>query len=203
MTLRVPSQRIAALALLGIFAATSQAGAQATFPGAWAGKWSGTLRTYAPPDSVRNTIPVTLEIQRESDGKAYLWRTIFNADTMRGIRPYRLVIENAAKGLYATDESNGVLLDETFIAGVLTSVFQVGTRFISNRYAVHGDTLTQELLWWESAPTRTVKGSGANAEGGAEILSYRVLGLQRAMMTRVRASQAGRQSNRPRRRVPR
>ena len=156
------------------------------FPAAWAGKWSGTLSTIAPPDSVRNRIPITLEIAPESTGSAYRWTTVFNADTVRGLRPYRLLVENAAKGLFATDEGNGVLLDETYIGGVLTSVFKVQTRVLESRYVLRGDTLTHELTWWESAPTRTVRGQGANAEGGAEITSYRVLGMQRSVMTRRR-----------------
>ncbi len=161
--------------------------AQKRFPDAWAGRWVGTLTTYSPPDSVRNRIPISLEITPlESDPTSFAWRTIFNTDTVRGLRPYRLIVEDAAKGLYATDEGNGVLLDETWIAGVLTSVFQVQTRVLHSRYSLQGDTLTHELTWWNTAPTRSVKGAGANSEGGAEIRSFRVTGMQRAVMVRQR-----------------
>ena len=163
------------------------ASAQPTFPATWAGRWVGTLTTFAPPDSVRNRIPISLEITPlETDPASYAWRTVFNADTVRGRRPYRLVAENAAKGLFATDEGNGVLLDETWIGGTLTSVFQVRTRVLHSRYTLRGDTLTHELSWWDSAPTRSVRGAGANAEGGAEIRSFRVQGMQRSVMVRQR-----------------
>ncbi|MCC7055347.1 MAG: hypothetical protein IT355_18890 [Gemmatimonadaceae bacterium] len=155
------------------------------FPEAWAGQWSGTLTTYSPPDSVRNRIPISLRIAREPAGGAWTWRTIFNADTVRGNRPYRLVVEDVARGHYATDEGNGVLLDETVIGGMLTSVFQVQSRVLESRYTLRGDTLVHELTWWDITPTRTVKGSGANAEGGAEIRSFRVQGLQRSVMVRA------------------
>lgn len=173
--------------LLGV-AQARVAGAQAPvrFPESWAGHWVGTLTTYGPPDSVRNRIPISLDIAREAGGLAWTWRTIFNADTLRGDRPYRLVVEDAARGRYATDEGNGVLLDETFIAGTLVSVFQVQSRVLENRTTVRGDTLVQELMWWDTTPTRTVKGSGANSEAGAEIRSYRVQGLQRSVMVRPR-----------------
>ncbi len=95
-------------------------------------------------------------------------------------------MEDVAKGHYATDEGKGVLLDETYIAGVLTSVFQVQTRVLESRYTLRGDTLTHELTWWDAAPSRSVKGSGANAEGGAEIRSFRVQGMQRSVMVRQR-----------------
>lgn len=169
------------LALLPCGALSAQS---ARFPDAWIGQWQGTLTTISPPDSVRNRIPISLEIAREATGSAYTWKTIFNADTVRGLRPYRLLVEDAAKGLFATDEGNGVLLDETFLGGVLTSVFRVQTRVLESRYSLRGDTLTHELSWWEAAPTRTVKGQGANSEGGAEITSYRVLGMQRSVMVR-------------------
>ena len=156
------------------------------FPDTWIGRWSGTLTTASPPDSVRNRIPITLEIAREATGSAYTWRTVFNRDTVRGLRPYRMIPENPARGHYATDEANGVLLDETYIDGTLSSVFQVGDQVLSSRYALRGDTLTHEVLWWKPTPTRTVRGSGANSEQGATIMSFRVLGMQRAVFTRER-----------------
>ena len=69
----------------------------------------------------------------------------------------RLLVEDAVRGLYATDEANGVLLDDSYIAGVLTSVFQVQTRVLSSRYSVRGDTLMHELTWWDTTPTQTVQ----------------------------------------------
>jgi hypothetical protein len=176
--------RTAGLASALLTAGTLQA--QARFPEAWAGKWSGTLTTLSAPDSVRNRIPITLEIAREASGTGYSWLTVFNADTVRGRRPYRLVTEDAAKGRYATDEGNGVLLEETYIGGMLVSVFQVQTRVLESRYMLRGDTLTHEITWWDATPERTAKGEGANAEGGVAIPSYRVQGLQRAVMTRQR-----------------
>jgi hypothetical protein len=171
-----------------LIALATQASAQSPqrFPDTWVGHWSGTLNTYAAPDSVRNTIPITLDIARDPSDSGFTWKTVFNADTVRGVRPYRLLVEAPLKGHYATDEGNGVLLDETLIGGVLTSVFQVQTRVLESRYSVRGDTLTHELTWWDVSPTRTVKGSGANSEGGAEIRSFRVLGMQRAVMVRRR-----------------
>jgi hypothetical protein len=181
---RRPAVAIAGVTL-GVVSHTASLSAQGSFPAAWAGQWRGTLTTYVPPDSVRNRIPISLLIAPDpADSRAYLWRTIFNADTVRGNRPYRLLIDNAAQGRYATDESNGVLLEDTWIGGVLTSVFQVQTRVLQSRYELRGDTLTHELTWWDATPSRTVKGAGANAEGGATITSHRVQGMQRAVMVR-------------------
>ncbi len=94
------------LTLAGLLVWSSRATAQAAppFPASWIGRWAGTLTTIAPPDSVRNRIPIALE----------------------------------------------------------------------NRYTLRRDTVVHELTWWDTSPTRTMKGSGANADGGAEVRSFRV-----------------------------
>jgi hypothetical protein len=158
--------------------------AQPRFPDSWVGQWVGTLSTFAPPDSVRNRIRITLEIAREASGTGYTWRSVFNADTIRGVRPYRLLIDDANLGRYIIDESNGVLLDASYVDGVLTSVFQVKSVVLESRYFLRGDTLTHELTWWDAASSRTATGAGANAEGGAEVKSFRVQGMQRSVIVR-------------------
>jgi hypothetical protein len=179
--------RGAACALTATVLTAHSARAQQRFPDAWLGNWSGTLTTLSPPDSVRNQIPISLLIAKEPNGSGHVWRTVFNADTVRGVRPYRLIAEDPAKGMYATDEGNGILLDDTQIGNTLTSVFRVGPRVLHSTYSLRGDTLTHQLTWWDTTATRSVKGSGANSEGGEPVTSYRVRGMQRAVMTRVPA----------------
>ncbi len=159
--------------------------AQPHFPAQWAGRWEGVLTTTSPPDSVRSRIPVSLLIAREDTGSAWTWRTVFNADTVRGVRPYRLVVRDAARDLYATDERNGLELESTWVAGALVSVFQVGNRVLESRHSMHGDTLVHDITWWSATPASRKRGSGANAEQGAEVLSFRVEGRQRAALRRV------------------
>lgn len=175
------------LLLLALSLATQDAWTQSSFPASWAGRWEGTLTTTTPPDSVRNRIPISLLIAREDTGSAWTWRTVFNADTVRGLRPYRLIPRDIRKGWFATDEGNGIELEETWVAGTLISIFQVGDRVLESRYAMHGDTLVHDITWWSSTPAGRARGSGANAEGGMEVLSYRVEGRQRATMLRVSA----------------
>lgn len=172
-------------ALLAFVGASAPSQAQTHFPDAWAGRWEGTLTTTVPPDSVRNRIPLTLLIAREGSGGAWTWRTVFNADTVRGVRPYRLLVQNPARGLYATDERNGIVLDERLVDGMLVSVFQVGNQVLESRYALQGDSLVHDIVWWSATPSSRSRGSGANAEQGAEVLSFRVEGRQRAVFTRV------------------
>lgn len=176
--------RLARLVLAGL-AIAAPLGAQSGFPAAWAGRWRGTLTTVSPPDSVRQVIPLTLEIAPIAGTRAFTWRTIFNADTVRGLRDYKLLLVDPARGVYATDEGNGVLLEESYVGGLLVSVFQVGPRVLESRMELRGDTLVHDITWWSATPARRVTGQGANAEGGTEITSHRVEGRQRAVLTRA------------------
>jgi hypothetical protein len=130
------------------------------FPTAWAGRWVGELVTVSPPDSVRNRVPVVRDIPPEPQGTAWTWRTVFNGDTVNGVRPYRLLVRDAARGRYVVDEGNGLELDATWVAGTLISVFQVGGRVLESREEVRGDTLVQELIWWSATPSGRMRGAG-------------------------------------------
>lgn len=156
------------------------------FPDSHVGVWSGILTTTAPPDRERNRIPVTLTIAPDTVPGQWIWRTVFNADTVRGLRDYRLIVRDAAAGRYATDERNGVVLEETLIDGVLISVFRVGEQVLESRYTLRGDTLTHDIVWWKATATSTTRGQGANAEQGADIASHAIAGRQRAVLTRRR-----------------
>lgn len=180
----VPSQAVGAQAARAQPRAAN--GPAAGFPDAWVGRWEGELTTVSPPDSVRNRVPVAREIAPEAQGGAWTWRTVFNRDTVNGVRPYRLVARDAARGRYAIDERNGLVLEATWMGGTLVSVFQVGGRVLESREEVRGDTLVQELAWWSAAPAERMRGAGANAEQGAEVLVFRVEGRQRMVMRRVR-----------------
>jgi hypothetical protein len=141
--------------------------------------------TASPPDRERNRIPITLEIRPDSTPGRWIWRTVFNADTVRGLRDYRLVVVDAAAGRYQTDERNGIVLDETWVAGALVSVFRVGEQVLESRYAIVGDSLVHDITWWSPTPSTTTIGRGPNGEQGVPVTSHRVLGRQRAAFARV------------------
>src|SRR5690606_30706067 len=119
------TRRVIRAALLCVMLGAPLA-AQARFPDSWVGSWSGTLTTTMPPDQVRNQIPVSLLIAAEPSGGAYVWRTIFDADSVRGRRDHRLVVRDAAQGFFAIDEGNDVVIEATYVDGALVGVFQVG-----------------------------------------------------------------------------
>lgn len=154
-------------------------------PEAWTGTWRGVLTTYGAVDSVKFTVPVTLTIAPLAEAGAYRWRHVYANDSTRNVKDYVLRTIDAAAGRYATDENNGIVLDEQFVGGMLVSVFQVGEQVIENRTEVRGDTLVQDLLAWRRTAVRETRGTGPNGEQGAPVSSFRVTSRQRSVLVRA------------------
>jgi hypothetical protein len=159
--------------------------ARASSPEAWTGTWRGVLTTYGAVDSVKFTVPVTLTIAPLAEAGAYRWRHVYANDSTRNVKDYVLRTIDAAAGRYATDENNGIVLDEQFVGGMLVSVFQVGEQVIENRTEVRGDTLVQDLLAWRRTAVRETRGTGPNGEQGAPVSSFRVTSRQRSVLVRA------------------
>ena len=68
----------------------------------------------------------------------------------------------------------------------MVRVLQVGTRVLESGYALAGDSLVHDIIWWDATPLGSQRGAGANAESGAAVSSFRVQGRQRAVMRLAR-----------------
>jgi hypothetical protein len=158
--------------------------AQRGFPSTWVGEWHGTLTTTTPPSTTRNQVSVSLRIAREASGDAYAWRTIFDNDSTRGRRDYRLLVRDEALGFYAIDEGNDVVIEATYVDGALVGVFQVGDRVLESRYELRGDTLTHDITWWSPDALGAAGTRRARGDSTSSVQSFRVSGRQRAVLTR-------------------
>ncbi|MCU0649775.1 MAG: hypothetical protein MUF00_17425 [Gemmatimonadaceae bacterium] len=173
--------------VMHVTVATAQTASPVAFPAAWAGEWRGTMTQTSPPDSVRVRVPVQVTIAPlDGTGRVWRWRELFDNDTTRGLKDYRLLVRDAARGEYATDEMNGIVLEARWLSGVLESVFQVGEQVLASRYLQRGDSLVHELTWWKATPATRTAGAGRNGEQGAAVLSFVVSGRQRSVMTRAK-----------------
>ncbi len=179
--------RDAALLCTFIAASAGTAAAQRSSspPERWVGTWRGTLQNLGAGDSVKLTVPVTLTIARTSDPAAFRWRHVYANDSTKNVKDYTLKVVDAAAGKYLTDENNGILIDESFVGGMLVSVFSVADQYIENRTSVRGDTLVQELIAWKNTPLRTSGGAGPNGERGMPVSAFRVSSVQRGVLVRV------------------
>jgi hypothetical protein len=156
------------------------------FVAAWAGEWAGTLTVYGRGDSVLSTVPLTLAIAPEPTGGGWTWRTVYNADTVRGLRPYRLLPDTGGPDRWLLDENNGIQLAARHVGGVLFTVFDVDGRHFLGRDELRGDTLVLDLIFWRAAARTITRGTGANAEGGMPVGTTPLEGRQRAVLTRRR-----------------
>jgi len=154
------------------------------FPEAWVGTWHGVLTNYGGADSIKLRVPVTLVFARASEPGAYRMRHVYNNDSTRAMKDYLLRTSDAAAGRYLTDENNGILIDNTYIGGMLVSVFQVGEQVIESRSEIRGDSLVQDLIFWHSLAARATRGSGSNGERGTPVMAFRVAGRQRSVFVR-------------------
>lgn len=171
--------------LLATPGGSERLGAQSTPPERWVGTWRGSLQNIGAGDSVKFTVPVTLTIARTADPAVFRWRHVYANDSTKNVKDYTLKIVDAAAGTYLTDENNGILIDESFVGGILISVFSVADQYIENRTSVRGDTLVQELIAWKNTPIRTTGGAGPNGERGMPVSAFRVSTVQRSMLVRV------------------
>ncbi len=141
------------------------AGPTDRFPQSWVGRWRGTLQIHGATGVVQQ-VPMAVEIAPTADSTRWSFALIYGEDEAKGRRAYELVVKDAAKGLYVTDEKNGILLDDYYLDGRLLSQFTVqGTRLISS-FEQRGDELIFEIISGKDAAVRT---SGGTKQGSEEI----------------------------------
>ena len=104
------------------------------FPHSFIGSWKGKLNWH-PMGKPMQQIPMQLNIQQAAGGM-YTWTMIYG-DSMRDNREYLLKAVDSATGHWVIDERNGILLDQYWIAGKLSSAFSVGNTKILNTYTLN------------------------------------------------------------------
>ena len=102
--------------------ATSAAIVAPAFPADWCGRWTGTLTPLG--ESKVGPVTMTLEIAPIADGR-WSWTIIYEGAVGRQVRPYELVVVDAAAGRFAIDEKNGIVIPISFFEGTIYSTFEV------------------------------------------------------------------------------
>ncbi len=159
------------------------------FPAAWVGRWKGDATADT---GVGEPMRFTMEMNiaaTEQPGR-FQWTVIYDGSTGRQERPYELVVKDAARGEYAIDEKNSIVLDARLLNGTLYSHFLVeGTR-IATRERLEGEgTADGPRIEVEMIVTRDADAtSTGKAEGVPEVLSWMPRSIQRATLRRVPAA---------------
>ncbi|GAA4321199.1 hypothetical protein [Flaviaesturariibacter amylovorans] len=152
------------------------------FPEAFVGHWKGTLHWYSAGKKEPRTVTMQLLIGRTDTAGQYTWRIVYG-DSLRDDRPYVLRPADSAKGHWLIDERNGILLDQYWVGGRLTSAFSVQSSTIHNAYWLEGGRLIAEFHATGVAPVRT---SGHGTEASPEVKSFPTKSYQRAVLERMR-----------------
>ncbi|MBO0949711.1 hypothetical protein [Fibrella forsythiae] len=149
-----------------------------TFPQSHVGSWEGTLQITNPGNRLPQTQPMRLTIDslRGQPGR-YAFQIQYG---QQAVRPYELVVVDAARGSYQIDEKDGVVLEASKIGDQLTSQFSVGNNLITTTYTflTDPDRIGFALFFAEATPRTT-------GPAASPVLTYPVRSRQLATLTRV------------------
>ncbi|MDJ0521635.1 MAG: hypothetical protein QNJ90_06110 [Planctomycetota bacterium] len=146
-----------------------------SFPMSWRGVWQGTLK-ITPPGGKQAETRMFIAIRPTDDPKRWEFRLGYGQQPQR---KYELVVRDAAKGRYAIDEKNGIVLPATYADGELFSYFSLNGSILLARYRLVGDFLHFDLTQTRLAPDVKTGGQGTPEVGGHDV---RV--VQRAVLRR-------------------
>lgn len=173
------------LAVIAI-AQTRPADSQPAFPQSWIGHWSGEA---ANCDGVGQDSAFRMELIVSPTEKSdrYGWTIIYDGAMGRQERKYALLVRDAAKGEYAIDEGDGIIIDARCLRGALYTQFAVGGSRITTcmRFESSGggvaDRLSVEMLTVDENRAR----ESASRDAATAVRSWMPRSLQSAVLRRV------------------
>jgi hypothetical protein len=141
----------------------------------WHGEWKGVMEMYNAGKKV-DTVDVVLTINPINDS-TLMWRTEYKSTKQPMTKDYTMRSIDVKKGIYATDEGDGVLLDTYLIDRALFNVFEVEGIMLTATYRVFGDEMIFEV---------TSGKKGKTVAGG--VTNFSVNHLQRVKLTRSKGN---------------
>jgi photosystem II stability/assembly factor-like uncharacterized protein len=156
----------------------------ADFPESWFGQWAGDARVVGGASDMRFRMELIVGPGPSAD--RYQWTIVYDGAAGRQERRYELLVRDRAKGLYAIDEKNGIVIESRFLDGALHGLFEVeGTR-IATRESLVGLGGNAEAIEVEMVVTSVGDPSVSGGDGGApEVRSWAPKSIQRATLRRV------------------
>lgn len=151
-----------------------------TFPESWEGNWKGELLWYKGAAKEPQKVNMELRIHATDSLNKYAWQIIYGSES-KDNRPYTLIAKDTAKGHWAIDENNGIVLDQFWIAGKFCGAFTVGNSTIINNYWMDNNKLVVEFYNISAKPIAT---SGKGTEDSPGVDSYKVATYQKAVLAR-------------------
>jgi hypothetical protein len=151
------------------------------FPEDWYGDWKGRLVIWQA-SAPRDTLGISLRIAPSDTPEVWNWTLTYHLDTADDVRAYRLIVKDRARGHYAIDEQNSIILDTYQFGNLISSQFSVqGTMIVVNE-RLEGDQMLFEIF--SSSLNRPFE-SGQEVKDFGPVLAYPVSGYHRAVLTRA------------------
>ncbi len=159
--------------MLSILFFAGLAGAQTNFAEKCLGVWEGTMKIYAA-GALKDTVKVRLTVAKTAKPDEYAWKTEYFSPTRPVVKDYRLRVDDAAKGVYVTDEGDGVELVNYLFEDKLYNVFEVQGIVLTAVYELRGAELIFEVT------------SGKKLNETKGVTNFSVGNLQRVVFKKIK-----------------
>jgi hypothetical protein len=146
--------------------------AQTSFPEKCLGIWTGTMHIYNRGLLV-DSVPIKLNVTRTNAPDTFVWKTEYLSAKFPMVKDYKLVISDAGKGVFITDEGDGIILMDYLFENKLYSVFETQGILLTSTYEWLGNKIIFEVT------------SGKELQTTHGVKSYSVLNLQKAILRKM------------------
>jgi hypothetical protein len=142
----------------------------------WIGDWEGMMYMYKL-GKIADSVSITLTIKPAAKQGSYVWRTEYHSAKQPMVKDYTLRTIDAAKGIYVTDEGDGVELTSYLVGNKMYNVFEVQNTMLTATYELFGNELIFEVTSGKKEPPT-----------GGGVTNYSVNALQRVVLKRADAA---------------
>lgn len=158
--------------------ARAQASGEAHLP-EWHGSWSGSCSVIG--ERSQEPFGMRLEVAPIKSSIRLQWRTTYYPEGRDPQVRDQLMIPTVKADHYVVDDQKGIGIDTVRMGNLLYQNFYVhkAGRVMIGRWEHHGDRIEIELPSFSVRPARNTVG-----EGGEQVSSYGLVGLQRCMLQR-------------------
>jgi hypothetical protein len=146
--------------------------AQTSFPEKCLGIWTGTMYIYNR-GSLVDSVTIKLNVTRTNAPDTFVWKTEYLSEKFPMVKDYKLVISDAGKGVFITDEGDGIILMDYLFENKLYSVFETQGILLTSTYEWLGNQIIFEVT------------SGKELQTTHGVKSYSVLHLQKAILRKM------------------
>ncbi|NBU35159.1 MAG: hypothetical protein EBS35_01100 [Bacteroidetes bacterium] len=145
---------------------------QTSFPEKCLGIWTGTMHIYNRGSQV-DSVFIKLNVIRTDAPDTFIWKTEYLSEKFPMVKDYKLVISDAGKGVFITDEGDGIILMDYLFENKLYSVFETQGILLTSTYEWLGNQIIFEVT------------SGKELQTAHGVKSYSVLNLQKAVLRKM------------------